>query len=219
MKTLPILFFTAMAYIMVQGCDRSPNYEMDEDARDDGFEEVDGSIVADGCPGAGYPDWRSSDYVLPYPVGKSYGVDLSKGSGSYHSVGEPDQFAIDFAMTIGETITASRAGTVVFVEESGADGGFPNNLVIVRHNNNTYGQYMHLTRGGALVEVGQEVEPGDELGLSGATGLAGYPHLHFVVTSGGSFEYPYTSIPVTFRNTFANEHSLASGVVYPASEY
>jgi hypothetical protein len=22
----------------------------------------------------GYPDWRSSPYVLPYPVGKSYGV-------------------------------------------------------------------------------------------------------------------------------------------------
>jgi len=87
--------------------------------------------VAEGCNGAIYENWETSEYVLPYLVGKIYSVTLSHCSSSYHSAGLPDAYAIDFNMNIGETITASRDGKVVHVEESGRDGGFPNNLVVV----------------------------------------------------------------------------------------
>jgi murein DD-endopeptidase MepM/ murein hydrolase activator NlpD len=168
-----------------------------------------------GCSGATYPAWQTSPYVLPYPAGITHRVDLSNCSGSFHSAGTPDAFATDFAMPIGTVITASRPGTVVQVEESGIDGDFPNNLVVVDHGDGTFAQYMHLTRDGALVSIGETVSRGDTLGLSGVTGLAGYPHLHFVVTA-GDWPWPYESIPVTFSNTDANPRGLAAGGVYAA---
>lgn len=171
-----------------------------------------------GCPGAAYPDWSQSDYVLPIPVGASVGIDLSNCTRSYHAEGQPDEFAIDFDLEIGATITASRPGTVVRVEESGQDFGFPNNIVVVDHGDGTFGQYMHLTRDGAAVEVGDEVVWGTVIGQSGATGLAGYPHLHFVVTTGGH-AFPYVSSPVTFRNTDPNPRSLLSNRIYRAETY
>lgn len=174
--------------------------------------DMDSSI---GCPGAEYPDWKTSPYVLPFPVGESYQVNLSNCTNSFHGEGTPDAFAVDFAMGIGTLITAARAGTVVFVEESGEDGQHPNNYVVVDHGDNTFAAYAHLTKNGALVEVGDQVEPGDTIGLSGSTGLAGYPHLHFVVMV-DSWEWPFTSIPITFRNTTANPRGLAPYTVYEA---
>lgn len=171
------------------------------------------------CSGTTYEDWETSMYVLPYPVGQSYSVNLSHCGGSYHSAGEPDQYAIDFGMNVGTIITASRAGTVVFVEESGFDGGFPNNLVVVRHTDGTFAQYMHLTYEGARVQVNKAVKKGDVIGLSGNTGLAGYPHLHFVTTKSGSWQYPYISFPATFSNTEENPRSLEEGKVYKAKPY
>ena len=120
-----------------------------------------GPSTEGGCPGATYPDWQTSPYVLPIAVGQSVKIDLSNCSGSYHSLGEPDAYAIDFKMAIGTRVVAARGGTVVYVQESGNDGGFPNNLVAVNHGDGTYGQYMHLTRDGAEVTVGTRVEPGD----------------------------------------------------------
>jgi len=191
------------------GSDEMPPKELDPDV----------GPIANGCPDGQYEDWKTSEYVLPYPVGKSYLVTLSHCGGSFHSEGEPDEYGVDFAMDIGETITAARAGEVVYVEESGIDGEFPNNLVIVEHEDGTFAQYMHLTNNGALIEIGDSVIQGTEIGLSGNTGLAGFPHLHFIVTQAGSFNYPYTSLPTTFSNTLSNERSLARGERYPAYDY
>lgn len=177
-----------------------------------------GEDTTPGCPDSEYPDWRTSDYVLPYPVGTEYFIGLSHCTRSFHAEGEPDEFAIDFNMNVGTTVTAAREGTVVFVEESGNDGSFPNNLVVVRHDDGSFAQYMHLTSNGADVEVDDVVQKGDPIGRSGATGLAGYPHLHFVVTRGG-WQYPYQSIPYNFKNTEENPKSLRSGKLYRALSY
>lgn len=174
--------------------------------------------VDGGCPGALYAAWPGSPYVLPVPVGQTVATDLTNCSGSYHSAGQPDQFAYDFRMDIGTIVTASRAGRVVHVVESGEDGGFPNNLVVVDHGDATFGQYMHLTQNGADVAVDQVVARGDTIGRSGATGLAGYPHLHFVVTN-GVYLFPYQSIPVTFNNTRANPRGLLAWDSYVAGGY
>lgn len=166
------------------------------------------------CIGAEYPDWTTSEYYLPYPKGEAYVIGLGNCDGSYHSPGMPDQFAIDFNMPIGELITACRSGRVLEVVESGRDGGFPNNYVLIGHADGTYAWYMHLTHEGAIVNVGQNVARGGVLGYSGNTGLAGYPHLHLVFTFDRN--WPYSSFPVTFKNTIPNESSLQSGVMYPA---
>jgi len=175
--------------------------------------------VAEGCPGINYPDWKTSPYVLPYPVGKAYNTELTNCTKSYHSEGQPDQFAYDFNMAIGTLITASRPGKIVFVEESGGlNGFFPNNLVVVDHGDNTFALYMHLMYNGSIVNIGDTVSQGSPIGLSGKTGLAGYPHLHFVVVE-DSWDYPYISVPITFSNTLSNVRGLASYTRYEAFEY
>ena len=176
------------------------------------------AVPYQGCAGTYYQPWQSSSYVLPYPVGETYRVHLSHCSGSYHSEGKPDAFAVDFEMPIGTLITASRMGIVEYVEERGVDGEWLNNLVVVRHNDNTYAQYMHLTRYGAIAEVGDLLQKGDSIGYSGATGLAGYPHLHFVITDEG-YEYPYRSIPHNFSNTEANPRGPVAYKPYTALPY
>lgn len=180
--------------------------------------EWEGAVAA-GCPDANYGDWQTSEYVLPYPVGTTYKSNLTNCAGFFHGEASSDRFAIDFEMFTGSLITATRAGKVVFIEESGIDGAFPNNLVVVEHDDGTFAQYMHLTREGALVTYGDVVKQGDSIGLSGSTGLAGYPHLHFVVTKAGSYEHPYESVPVTFSNTYPNERSLLAYTEYPACAY
>lgn len=171
-----------------------------------------------GCGGAGYPDWSTSLYVLPYPVGVEHQVFLSHCSGSYHSEGLPDAFATDFHMAIGTHITAARAGEVVHVIENGIDYDDLNNFVVVDHGDGTFAQYMHLTQNGGLVEVGEMVAQGDTIALSGVTGLAGYPHLHFVVTE-DDWRWPYTSIPVNFSNTEANPLGPVEDTHYEALPY
>ena len=178
--------------------------------------EVDYEPVV-GCLRADYPDWETSLYVLPFPVGETHKVRLSNCSGSFHGADSNDKFAFDFMMGPGTLITAARAGTVVYVVENGK-GREVNNMVVVDHGDDTFAEYMHLVQDGALVEEGDVVKQGDDIGLSGATGMAGYPHLHFIVVQ-DSWHWPYEGVPVTFRNTSPNPHGLASNTIYTAVSY
>ena len=186
---------------------------------DEGFasDEVGTPLGINGCEGVGYPNWETSNYVLPYPVGQSYQIGLSNCSGTPHGEGDPDQFGIDFRMSVGTLVTAVRKGTIMMVEESGDDYSPTLNFVILRDEDGFFIHYQHLTKNGALVEVGDFVEQGDPIGLSGASGEAGYPHLGFVATRFGDWEPGYqTSYPITFSNTSANPNSLIQGETYEA---
>lgn len=191
----------------------------DDSLKDDlvGSAEV-GSIDPDAvsCSEVDFGNWETSNYTLPFYPGETRRVGLSSCSGSFHSQGLPDQFAVDFEMDIGDFVLAARGGTVVHVVESGVDGSYPNNLIVIRHSDGTYGQYMHLTFEGAIVERGQTVAQGELIGYSGSTGFADKPHLHFVVATPLKWNFPYFSIPLTFRNTIANERGLLEGRFYPA---
>lgn len=176
--------------------------------------------ITAGCDGVLYPNWETSSHVLPYPVGRSYAIGLSHCSGFPHIEGEPDQFAIDFIMDIGTLVSASRLGTIMFVEESGLDFESVNNMVVLRDEDGYFLQYQHLTHNGALVEEGDIVQIGDPIGYSGASGLASYAHLHFVATRFGDWMFPYTqSYPITFSNTTENPKSLLQGETYEALPY
>ena len=171
-------------------------------------------------PGAGcevpYPDWVTSPYVLPYPVGEEHLVALDNCSSSFHAAGQPDSFAYDFDLGIGDTVTAARAGVVLHVDESQADyGGGLGNIVVIDHGDDTRGIYLHFTTDGVDVENGQEVVAGDVLGQSGASGLAGYPHLHFIVVDAPG-DYPYSGVAVTFSNTSPNPFGPQTGDVLRA---
>lgn len=124
-------------------------------------------------------------YRLPYAVGMSYPVIQSFGSRYTHTGLE--QFAIDFRMREGTAVHAARGGIVAHLEESNEIGcwkkgcGAYANYVVVLHEDGTTGQYYHLQKDGVLVNIGDRVEAGQKIALSGNTGHTTEAHLHFAV--------------------------------------
>lgn len=185
-----------------------------------------GGIAGPGAPEVctGYPDWQSSAYVLPYPAGASYQV--IQGNCSPQSDGHrgANRYAYDFGMPIGTPVAASRAGTVIEVEESHTDGqvaatGF-DNYVVIRHVDGTTAIYGHLTHDGVTPNIGDAVTQGEVIALSGNTGnTGGIPHLHVSIqdcdpVTLGTAGCP--SRPLTYSNTDPNPGGLARGQSYLA---
>ena len=170
------------------------------------------------CNGKTYPDPATSPYKLPFYPGLTFSTGLSNCSSSFHSPGTPDALAFDFDMPVGETFIAARDGIVVGVENSApSEGGGAGNWVAVEHRDGTVAYYLHSPMGGVRVAVGQEVQQGQELGVTGRSGLAGYPHLHFIVVEGPG-TWPYEGVPVTFNNVVPNDVVLESYKEYGACE-
>lgn len=83
-------------------------------------------------------------------------------------------------------IYAVADGTVVEVSYRAMDGNF----VIIAHENNIYTQYAHMHK--QLVQEGQVVKKGQQIGEMGSTGLAYGVHLHFGVSIGWPYHGSYT---------------------------
>ncbi|MFE6224675.1 MULTISPECIES: M23 family metallopeptidase [unclassified Streptomyces] len=105
------------------------------------------------------------------PVAGSYVSTGYKTGGSLWSSGSHS--GVDFHAAYGTPVVSVGSGTVV---EAGWGGAYGNNVVIRMHDG-TYTQYGHLSSIG--VYVGQTVEPGQQIGVSGSTGNSTGPHLHF----------------------------------------
>jgi murein DD-endopeptidase MepM/ murein hydrolase activator NlpD len=105
------------------------------------------------------------------PISGSYISTGYKAGGAVWSSGS--HTGVDFHASSGTSVHAVGSGTVV---EAGWGGSYGNNIVI-KMNDGTYTQYGHLASIG--VSVGQTVTPGQQIGLSGATGNVTGAHLHF----------------------------------------
>ena len=167
-----------------------------------------------------FPDWHNSSYVLPYAVDSSHVVSQANCSTGGHQ--GPYQYAYDFVMPIGTTITCARAGVVAEIRmkfHDGQPGEGESNWVKIRHDDQTLAAYSHLTWQGVLVKIGDHVEAGQPIGLSGNTGnTGGLPHLHFHVCP-CSEPVDCGTLPVTFRNTEANPNGLMANRTYRAMPF
>ena len=72
-------------------------------------------------------------------------------------------------------ITAAQAGVVIFAGWDPYGGGF---AVKINHCGGLATAYAHMEK--LLVTLGQAVQPGQAVGLQGATGNATGPHVHFM---------------------------------------
>ena len=163
-----------------------------------------------------YPAAEDALYVLPYEAGTAFTTGLSNCSRSFHSAGRPDALAYDFDMPDGTPFIAARGGTVYrVVEDQPSGGGGAGNYVVIDHGDDTFGLYYHSPEGGIEVDEGVSVEQGERLGTTGRSGLAGYPHLHFIVVK-DSPDFPYEGVPVTFRNAQPTHTPLRSYTRYAA---
>ena len=87
---------------------------------------------------------------------------------------------VDIAVPTGTTVKAIAAGRVL---ESAWHGGY-GNLVTIEHGGGMLSMYGHNSR--LEVRVGDQVEAGQALALSGSTGRSTGPHLHFELWKNGS---------------------------------
>ncbi len=81
----------------------------------------------------------------------------------------------DLASVQQAPVLASNAGVILFADFLGIYG----NCVIIDHGLGVQSLYAHLSSIGT--KVGDTVTKGQELGRTGATGLAGGDHLHFTI--------------------------------------
>ncbi|MCX4780201.1 M23 family metallopeptidase [Streptomyces sp. NBC_01264] len=127
-----------------------------------------------------------SKYTLSATFGKGGTMWSHKHSGQ------------DFAVAVGTPVDAVFAGTVVKAgPNGGGDGPAYGNAIVIKHANNTYSQYAHLSK--IQVKIGEKVTKGEQIALSGNTGNSSGPHLHFEIRT--TPNYGSAVNPVSFLRT------------------
>lgn len=106
-----------------------------------------------------------------------YAYSNGKSSTSLHH-------GIDYGIPTGTPVYACGTGKVVLAENR-VSTGFS---VVIEHMPGLYSLYYHLDS--YSVEEGQMIEQGKQIGLSGSTGLATGPHLHWEVRLNGESVSP-----------------------------
>ncbi len=146
----------------------------------------------------------ASPYLLPWQPGPTYEcIQGNNSTGDHQGV---EAYAWDFPMRIGTLVLAARGGVVTQVKEDSNLAGFnvsyanDANYLVIDHGDGTQSAYFHLMYNGVLVNVGDQVQQGQPVALSGDTGWSSGPHLHFVVEQADPNHHLTQSVPVSFAD-------------------
>jgi len=103
-------------------------------------------------------------------------------------------YSLDFLLQEGTEIIASREGKVTKVKSEGKRNYSGKDLkkgeeaykkhmneIEIKHSDGTFSSYAHLKNKGVFVKVGEKVNQGQVIGLSGNTGWSSEPHLDFCI--------------------------------------
>lgn len=129
---------------------------------------------------AATPEKRWAGYWgAPHPyinvINSSFGIHRSYNNGEYENY----HYGVDFGGGVGIEIWAPAPGTVVFAGPLDVRG----NVTIIDHGWGVYTGYFHQSQ--ILVNVGDQVQTTQVIGLVGATGRITGAHLHWEVWVGG----------------------------------
>ena len=89
---------------------------------------------------------------------------------------------IDYAAPTGTEVMSIGDGVVVYKGYKTAEG----NMVKIKHNSVYTSAYLHLSRYGKNISVGQRVKQGQVIGYVGSTGYSTGPHLDFRIWKNGT---------------------------------
>jgi murein DD-endopeptidase MepM/ murein hydrolase activator NlpD len=148
---------------------------------------------------------RSLPYRMPV-IGEISAVYNQKGrrwSGRRHD-------GIDIRAPRGTVIKAVVEGKVIFAGWKKAYG----RLIIMEHSDGTTSWYAHMSK--RIAQKGDYLQPGDKIGLVGASGHTTGPHLHFETHNAND----EVINPVTWLQTrvWKAEPAADSAPVTPVSE-
>lgn len=173
----------------------------------------------------GHPDFPG--YILPYVnsdgdvqvtrTGEQYKwlydlFGLVTRSSSFHDStdGRSDQRgAIDWALSEGAPVLAARGGKVVGVMTNAESYGCP---IIIDHQDDTYGKYMHISQ--YRVQVGDYVEAGERIGNVGnrCGSIGAHIHLEIETTQDETVQ---TEVGMIFTDESARQ---TDGLMIPFSD-
>ena len=130
-------------------------------------------------------------------------------------------FGVDYAAPQGTTVYATADGTVAEAGLSGASG----RMIRLRHNRNYETYYLHLAR--ILVNKGDRVEGGKQIGTVGSSGESTGPHLDYRIKEGGVYINPLSKkfdpvepLRPEFRDDFnRSAAALAAALDAPRSAF
>jgi len=120
--------------------------------------------------------WPCSSHYVTSPLGARYtGI---AGASTNHA-------GIDIGRVGYDTqAVAAKAGTVIISDYNKYRG----NYVVVSHGSGNTTTYQHLSK--RSVSVGDYVQQGQVVGITGSTGVSSGPHLHFEITENGEIVNP-----------------------------
>ena len=144
-------------------------------------------------------DDSSYVYTLPFQVKKK--VLLIQGYESMFS--HKGEKALDFKVKNGTKVYAARNGIVTATREDSDKRGLkPENLsdgnyILIQHEDGSVANYWRFQKESVLVNVGDTIQAGQLIGLSGNTGYSAFPHLHFEVR-GNDATGNFVQLPTRF---------------------
>ena len=121
--------------------------------------------------------YETRNFVAPNPATRRtsffgdrrvFAYNDGKNSTSLH-------YGIDYGVPTGSEVRACGNGKVVLAEDRISTGW----SICIEHLPGLYSLYYHMSE--LKVQLGEIVKQGDLIGLSGATGLATGPHLHWEI--------------------------------------
>ena len=123
---------------------------------------------------------RSNPGGYIWPVDSRYITSTMGGRASPGGIGSTNHKGTDIGR-VGYTspIYAAKSGTVIVSQRSSSYG----NYVVISHGSGNTTLYGHMSS--RKVEVGQYINQGDVIGITGSTGNSTGPHLHFEITENG----------------------------------
>ena len=156
---------------------------------------------------------------LPFPKNKEYRIIQGNNDTPTHNK-DWSRYAIDFSLKINDTICAATSGYVVGVVDKYKYGGegdkwkpFGNFITIYEPDSGIFTQYAHLVENGSFVSVGDHIENGQPIALSGKTGQTNIEHLHFNCLIPVSNNEGLKSIPITFKEGYQSIELIENDLV------
>lgn len=150
-----------------------------------------------------YRDWDTDDIFKRTAIEDTVDLQISRSDHDHYMpvcgrITSPfgprhghNHYGTDLKVEVGDPIYCAFPG-MVRISRYHKDFG---NVVVVRHTNGLETLYGHMSK--RLVEVGDVVQAGTELGLGGSTGRSTGSHLHF--------ETRYRGVPIDPLTVFDHE--------------
>ncbi|MBE8303922.1 M23 family metallopeptidase, partial [Leptospira borgpetersenii] len=88
------------------------------------------------------------------------------------------------------------------------------NFIQILHKDGSIAEYAHLKYKSVFVQIGQIIQTGDKIALSGNTGFSSAPHLHFHVLRPSIDFQTLESFPTSFETDEGVLDELKTGTAY-----